>query len=74
MPKSLGLGDVGRLERKRVDAVLARNFARDFFRRTRKGMGIVMQRIVQIEQDDLKISFHSLEPYPKVARSERIHM
>ena len=53
MPKALGFGDVGSLERERVDAVLGGYFARHLLGRAVIGVGIVVKRIVQVEEDDL---------------------
>ncbi len=55
MPEPSGFGDVRGLERERVDAVLGRNFARDLFGRVVIRVGVVVQRIVEIEQDELQI-------------------
>ncbi len=54
MPEALGFGDVGGLERERVDPVLGGDFARNLLGGAVVGVGVVVQRIVQIEEDDLE--------------------
>ena len=60
MPEAFRLGDVGGLERQRVDAVLGRNLARDFLGGAVIRVGVVVERIVQIEEDDVDAA-HGME-------------
>lgn len=54
MPKTLRFRDVGGFERERIDAVLGRNLAGDVFGGVGISVRVVVQRVVQVEQDDLE--------------------
>ena len=63
MPKALCLGHVRGLERERVDAVLGRDLAGNFFGGALISERIVVQRIVEIEEHEIDAS-HIVARFP----------
>ena len=68
MPEAFRLGDVGGFECNRVDAVLGGNFPGDLFGGAVIRVGIVVQRIVQIEQDDVDAAHGMKRVRPRAQR------